>query len=521
MGIEGLLVFVRHYGLTQTGARRYEGEAQRGRQAVSVSVSLELHLGQVEATVRVAPVDPSTGLMACARAHWLGALSPQLTPTGDVALDEAVALVVPDVTVLGLLDADTRTELRLALASGEVVLEDGVFVATFSPDLHSSGSLESACERLVTLAHTFSLPRKRWLEHTLRLATRDLDPRVRNELHRHLEADPKLHAELELHRMKSREAAVGDHDSDLDTLLARLSNPTLEAPSRAAALPALLSHLSVAKVLGCAQAERGLWPMLANYGSGEGFDMLLRELDNGLTKDLMAREPDPTLELLEFLWPSAKRSRPGTAMPFAAMLQRLGHPGGLDMVSLLLDTKDQTRFFAALDALTALTDDPDILENRLGERGSSRLASWLPAYLAPRPPHPTDLSLFGIALAELSEHAEHLDEALGLLDLLAQRMGPDAEPDLLAYLDHPNDTLVHRAIELLGEVGQREAQIALEPLTSGLFRPSELKRLARSSLTRLHERLGPLSEGGLALADSQEGGLSLSGAPRPLDDRDS
>jgi len=519
MGIEGLRAFVGRHGLTQVGARRFEGVITRGRVPVTTATSLELRSGQLEAKVRVSPPTPQAGLMGCARAHWLGPTQlPAPTPTGDTALDDAVVLVVPDVTLLGLFDGATRAELGLALASGEVVLEDGVFLATFVPELNTDEALDQACERLVALAHILSVPKKDWLERTLTLATRDLDPRVRAQLVSHLEARPELHAELELHRMKSDKASPGD--ADLHTLLAVLASPSLEPPSRAAALPSLLSHLSMTEVVECARSERGLWSALSHYGGGEGFDTLMLELEKRLTPDIMKAEPDAVLELLEHLWPFAKRSRLQTALPFTNLLRKLGHPGALDMVALLLDTKDQQRFFPALDALTTLTDDPEVIASRLGERGRSRLGSWIRPYLATRKKAATDLPLLTLALAELSEVHEHLEDTLGVLDLLAERMGAEAEPDLLSYLDHADDTLVYRAIDLLGQVGGREAQAALEPLTAGLFRPSELKRIARTSLARLHERLGPLTTGGLSLTASEDGGLALTTDTQHLDDRD-
>jgi len=519
MGIEGLRAFVGRHGLTQVGARRFTGVITRGRVAVTASVALELRLGRLEAKVCVSPPTPPTGIMGCARAHWLGrAPSNAATPTGDTALDDAVVLVVPDVTLHGLLDRATRAELGLALASGEVVLEDGVFLATFSLERHNDEALDKACERLVALAHTLSVPKQAWLERTLTLAIRDLDPQVRAQIVAHLEARPELHAELELHRMKSKRAGPGD--ADLHTLLAVLASPSLEAPSRAAALPSLLSHLKVAEVVECVRADRGLWSALSHYGGGEGFDTLMLELDKRITPDMMKAEPDAVLELLEHLWPFAKRSRLQTALPFTNLLRKLGHPGALDMVALLLDTKDEQRFFAALDALTALTDDPEVIASRLGDRGRSRLISWIRPYLAARQKYATDLTLLSLALAELSEVPEHLEDTLGVLDLLAERSGGEAEPELLSYLDHADDSLVYRAIDLLGEVGGRQAQAALEPLTGGLFRPSELKRHAKTSLARLHERLGPLTSGGLALTASEDGGLTLADSSH-LDRQDS
>ncbi len=488
---------------------------------MTTSVSLELRHGELEAKVRVSPPTPPAGLLGCARAHWLGptrTCAP--TPTGDTKLDETVVLVVPDVTLLGLLDRATRAELVLALASGEAVLEDGVLHATLSPDLHTDEAIDQACERLVALAHTLSVPKKDWLQRTLTLTTHDLDPRVRAQLVAHIEARPELHAELELHRMKAGDAAAPGA-ADLHTLLAVLASPSLEPPSRAAALPILLSHLSVTEVVECARDERGLWSALSHYGGGEGFDTLMLELDKRITPGMMKAEPDAVLALLEHLWPFAKRSRLQTALPFTNLLQRLGHPGALDMVALLLDTKDEQRFFAALDALTALTDDPEVIASRLGDRGRSRLGSWIRPYLATRKKSATDLALLTLALADLSQVPEHLEDTLGVLDLLAERMGAKAETDLLSYLEHADDNLVYRAIDLLGEVGGREAQVALEPLTAGLFRPSELKRHARTSLARLQERLGPLTTGGLSLTASEDGGLALTSATTPLDDQDS
>lgn len=516
MGMEGLRAFVRRHDLVAAGPRRFEGVISRDQLAVEVSLSLHVRVDQLEVELRVSPANPVTGLMACARDHWLGS-SPKnpLTATGDEAFDTALALIAPDPTVLGLLDAPTRGALREALASGMTVLEDGVFVATMAPDLLEDRAMEAACERLVSLAETLSAPAKTWLERMLTLSSRDLDPRVRKRLVAHLEADPKLRAELELYRMKS---GPTDPDAqDLDTLLAVLSNPTLEPPTRAATLPRLLAHLTVAELVACAKNQRDLWGALTHYGSGEAFDTLLLELERCLTPARMAEEPDAALALLEHLWPFAKRSRHHTAMAFSRLIRNLGHRGALDMVSLLLETKDKTRFFGALDALLAVTATSsnlhEELAHSLGANGLARLNPWLADYLAKRPRGPDDLTLITVALDHLPLLEDHTEEALGLLDLLEKYVGPAAESRLIEMLGSDRDALVHRAIVILGELGGRASQLALEPLTSGLFRASEIKRLARASLARLHERLGPLQSGGLSLsADSREGdgGLSLS-----------
>ena len=509
MSIEGLRAFVRRHGLVAAGARRYTGALIRDRLTVEVSLTLHQRLGELEAELRVSPANPVTGLTACARSHWLGSdTRDPLTPTGDAAFDAELALRVPSPIVLGLFDAPTRAALREALSSGEAVLEDGVFLASFGPDLHDDKALEAACQRLVELAHTLGAPQRTWLDKTLVLATRDLDPRIRNQFVAHLESDPKLRAELELYRMK--QGTSGSEEADIETLLSVLSSPTLEPPSRAAALPRMFAHLAVADVLAAAKNVTELWGRLSHYGQGEAFDTLMLELERSLTPALMAEEPDAALALLEHLWPFAKRSRHHTAMSFSRLIRNLGHRGALDMVSLLLETKDQTRFFAALDALVAITDDPEELAHRLGEHGLSRLNTWLADYLAKRPRGPADLTLITVALDHLPMLEDHTAEAFALLDLLERYVGAPAEPRLIELLASDRDAIVHRAITMLGELGGRESQLALEPLTSGIFRPSEIKRLARASLARLHERLGPLESGGLSLSDQNDGGLSLS-----------
>lgn len=508
-GLEGLRSYVSRNRLAQLGARRFEGSVERDGVVVMVSIALELHHGQLEAVLRVSPRTPPNGLFACARAHWLG--SPEThetTPTGDAALDAELALVLPEPTLLGLFDEDTRAALRLALASGETTLEDGVFVGRLAVHRHGASVLDDLCVRLVSLATALSAPPKTWLERTLSLAFRDLDPDVRRQTLAHLESSPALHSELELYRMKLGPTNV--EGATVESLLTVLSSPTLEPPSRAAALPRLISHLSIAEVLERAGAERDLWGPLSHYGGGEGFDTLMLELERALTPVRMHDEAEATFGLLELLWPYAQRSRHKTAIAFSRIIRNLGHPGALDMVSLLLETGDQTRFFAALDALLALTDEPDQLARRLGDNGISRVHSWLSEYFARRPRRPSDLILIKVALDHLSPVADESAEVLVLLELLATRIGAESEPILIEMLNHEHELVVYRAIMLLGEVGGRESQLALEPLTSGLFRPSQVKRLARASLARLHERLGPLQTGGLSLSDDLRGGGGLS-----------
>lgn len=516
MGMEGLRAFVRRNGLVAAGARRFAGLVMRDQLTVEVALTLHHRLGQPEAELSVRPANPVIGLMVCARSTWLGSdARDPLTATGDAAFDSELALLVPDPTVLGLFEAPARALMREALSTGTAVLEDGAFSATLAPDLFDDEALEAICNRLLDLAFTLSAPPRTWLERTLTLASRDLDPRVRKQLVAHLEQVPRLRAELELHRMNT--GTGGPEAADVETLLAVLSSTTLEPPSRAAALPKLLADLSVADVVAASRNVSELWGPLSRYGEGEAFDTLMLELERTLTPDRMAEEPDAVLELLEHLWPFAKRSRHHTAMAFSRLIRNLGHRGALDMVSLLLETKDQTRFFAALDALIALTlPHPDVheeLAHRLGEKGLSRLHSWLSDYLAKRPRSPADLTLITVALDHLPMLEDHTAEALSLLELLEEYVGPPAEPRLIELLGNERDILVNRAIVLLGELGGRESQLALEPLTSGFFRPSETKRLARASLARLHERLGALETGGLSLSDDSlggDGGLSLS-----------
>lgn len=90
-------------------------------------------------------------------------------------------------------------------------------------------------------------------------------------------------------------------------------------------------------------------------------------------------------------------------------------------------------------------------------------------------------------------------ERLGAEDALCALLGSEVLPVQLA------------AVAALGRVGSVRAVEPLRPLTQGLTRDGELKRLAREAVQRVQARLGEVSPGGLSLVDggAEAGRLSV------------
>lgn len=505
---DGLGAFVRRHRLAPVGARRWQGAIARpGRGGpLTVSVTLRMTSGRLEVEVRVSSSSSDEGLAVCLRDHWLGE-DGDLIATGDAELDRALAIRVGSRAVLGLFGAETRAALRRVLGSGEVVIDDGELIATYGADgdsLHDA-DLDGRCEGLVALADALSAPPSTWPGRAVELAHNDVDPGFRAQLAQHLRVDPEHRAALELYNLRRRD----DDEHSRERLIATTADRSLEAPTRVSAFLKLLGHMGLPEVVAHARHLKDLWPALGRFGGGEGYDTFLAELATQLPRERLTADREHALELLELLWPHVPRHRAASARTFSGLVRDLGHPGALDMVGLLLDTDDAASFLAALEALTVLTSDPDELATRLGAGGLERLSEEVAGYLNERPVRASDVALLGLALDQTAADPERRAETMALLELLAERGGGDAEELILGALGHHDDVVVHKAIALLGAVGGRRSQVALAPLTGGLFRASETKELARASLAAIAERMGAPPSGGLSLSDDKTGGLSL------------
>lgn len=514
--IDGIRAFIELHRLKPVGARRWQGPLTGGSPSAppQVGVELQMRSGRPELTLTFRPPTPAPGLSACARGHWLGNRR-HLVKTGDPPLDEQVAIRCEDLTALGVLSYPVRVALRLALASGEAVIDDGVLTATVPLEPRHYAPEATPLTHLVTVARALATPQEAWLDGLLALAFTDLDPRVRACVIGHMERHPTLRATLErereLHRTEGTKYLV-------ERLLERSANTRLGAPDRARAFVELVGPLPLSELLPHLQSARELWSELAELANGEAFDTFMAELERQLDLDTLTADPDASLALLELLWGHAPKARPLAALVTSRLSSRLAHPPSVHLVGRLLDTNDEARFGAALDALVALTCDPFELAQHLGTKGLWRLWAWLPGFLSGRPPHPSDIPLLALALAHLPSESERAPAALALLDLVVDRGGHDAEPVLLQTIEtaiQQDELVALRAIELLGEVGGAESQVRLARLTGGLFRSSELKRRARASLDRLEARLGALRTGGLALTSTDEGALAVAEDPEP------
>jgi hypothetical protein len=438
------------------------------------------------------PTTPRPNLFAVPQAIWLG--DPKsLRQTFDVRFDEAIALRC-EPRLVALFDHERRQAI-LALMTEHTCVIDAGRVLLFLPADHPH--LTAVITDAVDLARHLATPD---LAPGVARFLTDPNPDVRDHFTRLAGTDNDLTSLVAAVRA---DATLSSPDISHAALLAQVRDPALDLERRSAAFSAMLRRFPWSETHDALPRIKVFFGALSSVNRGAPFlAMLLDTLPDWLSPDV---DTDAAFSLLEAAWSVRPPLTPELGRAFARIIQRLGRHETLDWVGDLLDTRDPTQHDEALLALDAIGASRAEIRKLIGP--------GLRGLLIDRAPHLARTHRRGAAFLELA--ASSLPPASsGHLQLFIEQLGelgdPDSVPFLLTHCEHAHDAVREAVLVAIGRCGTLDHVAYLEPQTTGLFRSSRIKQLARDAIAAIRERAGLKDNpGALSLADKTPGGLSL------------
>lgn len=282
-------------------------------------------------------------------------------------------------------------------------------------------------------------------------------------------------------------------------LVAQVRDTALDLERRATAFVELLMRFPWSETVKVLARVRPLFGALSAADRGAGFVAMI----DGLLPTWLANtsEPEAAFTLLEALWSVRPPLTPALGIPLARMMAHLGRKETLPWLGELLQTRDGDQFEAALIALDLA--------------GASRLevrkliGPSLRSLLIERAPRVARTQRRGAALLEVAASSVPPERPAQLLEL-GELGDPDSAPFLFTLIEHNDDDVREATLIALGRCGTIEHIDYLEPQTSGLFRSSRIKQLARDAIAEIRNRAGLRDiPGALSLSGGTQGGLTL------------
>ncbi len=438
------------------------------------------------------PTTTHPNLFVVPQGLWLGAPH-DLRPTLDTRFDDAIALRC-EPRLVALFDHERRQAILSLLTDYTCVIDAGRVLLYLAQD---HPQLTEVITDAVNLAR--------------HLGTTDLAPCVARFL-----ADPSPHVRDHFTQLAGTDtdltslvaavradAILSSPDISHAALLAQVRDPALDLERRSAAFSEMLRRFPWSETTNAIARIKVFFGALSSVNRGAPFIAMIHDtLPYWLSPDV---DTDAAFSLLEAAWSVRPPLTPELGRPFARIIQRLGRHETLDWVGDLLDTRDPTLHDEALLALDAIGASRAEIRKLIGP--------GLRGLLIDRAPHLARTHRRGAAFLELaasalppasSGHLQHFIEQLGELG------DPDSVPYLFTHIEHAHDAVREAVLVALGRCGTLDHVAYLEPQTTGLFRSSRIKQLARDAIAAIRERAGIKDNpGALSLADKTPGGLSL------------
>lgn len=436
-------------------------------------------------------------LFAVPRTFWFApahdALPIATLATFDQRFDESIVLR-GEPWLIALFDHERRHEL-LSLMTDHTLVIDAGRVLLFPPPDHPQ--LADTLNRALALARHLGTTD---LTQGVARYLADPSPYVRDHFTQFAKSDGLL---VRLVASVRADASLRSPDITHAGLVAQVRDTALDLDRRATAFVELLIRFPWSETVKLLSRVKPLFGALSAANRGAGFVAVIE----GLLPTWLANtsEPEAAFTLLEALWSVRPPLTPELGVPFARMMGHLARKETLPWLGELLQTRDGDQFEAALIALDAA--------------GASRLevrkliGPSLRSLLIERAPRIARTQRRGAALLEVAASSvppERPAQLLELVVLLGELGDPKSAPFLFTLVEHNDDDVREATLVALGRCGTVEHIDYLEPQTSGLFRSSRIKQLARDAIAEIRKRAGLRDvPGALSLSSDSPGGLTL------------
>lgn len=467
-------------------------------------VSIELQLvprptppHHYELAFTLSPENPHPSLFAIPRSLWFAApdtpLSTATFVTFDPRFDEAVVLR-GEPSLMVLFDHERRHELLSLMAEQTLVIDAGrvmFFVSASHPQLAEAlGDALALARHLGTTDLTEGVARY--------LA--DPSHHVRDHFTQFAKSDSIL---VRLVAAVRADASLRSPDISHAGLVAQVRDTTLDLDRRATAFVELLVRFPWSETVKVLARVKPLFGALSAANRGAGFVAMIE----GLQATWLAKtsEPEAAFALLEALWSVRPPLTPALGIPLARMMGHLARKETIPWLGELLQTRDGDQFEAALLGLDAAGVGRIEIRKLIGPS--------LRPLLIDRAPRIARTHRRGAALLEVAASSlgpERSAQLLELVVLLGELGDPASAPYLFTLVEHHDDDVREATLKALGQCGTLDHIDYLEPQTSGLFRSSRIKQLARDAIAQIRERAGLRDvPGALSLSTDSPGGLTL------------
>lgn len=460
------------------------------RDGIDVELRLVPRPPTYDLELRATPPNPHVSVSLTPRDLWLGS-DDDLVRTGDLLFDELVALRC-DLPLVTLFDHANRPRLCSLVRAHQLVIDAGrivVYLPATPPGL--AGLLSDVQALAHHLAQTD-------LEHLVQRHLDDPNPRVRDHFNLLSKRDPAL-ARLVL--SVRADTALAAADISHEALVAQVRDPELSLERRASAFEQMLRKFPWADTL---KRKARLTPFLGALASQDRGAPLERLVATTLPLWLDPElDQDDAFELLSLVW----SVRPSSANPLtghvAKIVAHLKHPQTIPWLAELANTKDVDHYDDVLAAIDALGVGRPELRKLFQPSTRPLLTARAPAYART---HRRGAAFVELAAAFLPPAAA--PQLAQLIELLGDLGDPASAPYLLSHLEHSHDAVRDAALVSIGRCATPNALPHLDPFTSGLFRSSRTKQLARDAMSLIRLRAGD-APGALSLVDAAPGALSL------------
>lgn len=452
---------------------------------------------QYELAFTLSPETPHPSLFAVPRSLWFAAPSEepdtlQTFSTFDRRFDARVALR-GEPSLIALFDHERRLELLSLMTEHTLVLDAGR-VLLFVPAEHPQ--LADTLTRALALARHLGTS-----DLTAGVASylADPSPYVRDHFTQFAKTDGTL---VRLVAAVRADLSLRSPDVSHAALLAQVRDTALDLERRSAAFVELLMRFPWSETVAVLARAKPFLGALSAADRGAGFTRMLVDL---LPVWLEHRkEPEAAFTLLEALWSFHPPLTPELGIPMARMMAHLARKESIPWLAELAQTRDADQFEAALIGLDAIGASRLELRKLIGPS--------LRPLLIERAPKIARAQRRGAALLEVAASSvppERPAQLLELVVLLGELGDPSSAPFLFTLVEHNDDDVREATLVALGLCGTVDHIDYLEPQTSGLFRSSRIKQLARDAIANIRNRAGLRDvPGALSLSGDSAGGLS-------------
>jgi len=429
---------------------------------------------------------------------------PRLPPgdrffTGDDGFDAEVAILNGPRTLRSRLDAQTRATVReLVIDKGIFFQNGGVFLSRppEPPDTNETlGWRAAAVAKRLTAASKEAAAgledlfwhdpndgvRRRCFETLLwQMGDNVYSP----EFSTTFSGDLSTHAEARLIDMLEVLKRSPEHQAA--PVLARLLD-NLSLP-RPLVIPALVRLLACDKQgRWMRHLPRGHLPSALLKAVGARLAKEPSELVAGVAESVLMQAPDTIEAKVQLVLVRGVASAPTSEPELAARRRTLLHH--------FLSSREVPTVMTCVDGLLSdVSGMPALMGARVRslpapvlDRISSDPDTYLPALAQGLV---IGLILLDDACAKTPDAPPHLARATRIYEVLSRSFGEELRTAMSRRLAAIDDDTERKLIEVLGRSAGPEALAWLTPLTSGLFRSSAVKRLAREAVAAIRERHG-------------------------------